>query len=84
MACILILGAIVVPTGHTKNCISNIVLSGAIALHDSRHHVLGYILIVCQQLLGVFRKAVAAIAKRRIVVVGADTRIETDAVDDGG
>jgi len=46
--------------------------------------ILGYVLIVREKLLGVFREAVAAVAEGRVVIVVADARIEADAFDDGG
>ena len=39
------------------------ILTGAVTLHDRRHHLLGHILVVCQQLFRVFRQTVTSIAK---------------------
>ena len=39
-------------------------------------------MIVSQQLLGVFRQAIAAITEGRIVIMVADTRVEADAFND--
>ena len=68
--------------GLAEHLVGNEVLTGTIALDNGGHHVLGHVGIVGQELLGVLRQAVAAIAKRRVVIVGADTGVETDARDD--
>lgn len=44
--------------------------------------VLRHVAVVGEELLGVFRQAVAAVAERRIVVVVADARVEAHAFDD--
>ena len=67
--------------GLAEYLVGNEVLTGAIALDNGGHHVLGHIGIVGQKLLGVLGEAVAAIAKTWVVVVGADTGVETDARD---
>ena len=72
-----------VVAGHLEDLVGDEVLAGAVALDDGRHHVLGHVLIVGEELLGVLRKAVATIAKRRVVVMGADAGVETDTIDDG-
>ena len=59
------------------------VFAGAVGLDDGGHHVLGDMVVVGQELLGVFGQAVAAVAEGGVVVVGADARIQTDAFDDG-
>ena len=56
----------------TQYLVGNEVLTSAITLDNGGHHLLGHIGIVGQQLLGVLRQAVAAIAKRGVVVMGAD------------
>ena len=76
-------GGVVVPSGHAQHAVGDEVLAGAVALDDGRHHVLGHVGIVGQQLLGVLGEAVAAVAEGGVVVVGADARVEADALDDG-
>ena len=76
-------GGVVVPSGHAQHAVGDEVLAGAVALDDGRHHVLGHVGVVGQQLLGVLGEAVAAVAEGGVVVVGADARVEADALDDG-
>ena len=79
---VLIVIAIAEPTGKFQYLVGNEVLAGAIALYNGTHHVLRYIGIVGQQLLGVFREAITAVTERRVVVVATDKRVESDTVDD--
>ena len=65
-----------------ENAVGDEVLACGVGLDDGVNEVLRHILIVGQQLLGVFGQAVAAVAERGIVVVVADARIEADALDD--
>ena len=58
------------------------VLAGAVALDDGTHHVLRHVLIVGEELLGVLGQAVAAVTEGGVVVVRADARVETHALDD--
>ena len=60
-----------------------VVLAGAVALDNGLDEVFGHVLVVGKQLLGVLGQAVAAVAKRGIVVVRADAGVETHALDDG-
>ena len=73
---------VVVVARLLQHLVGDEVLARAVALHDGRHHVLRHVGIVGQQLLGVLRQTVAAVAEARVVVVRADTRVEADAVDD--
>ena len=82
-AIVLVISAVSVPTGLAKDLVGNKVLTGAIALDNGGHHVLGHVGISGQELFGVLGEAVAAIAKTWVVVVGADTGVETDARDNG-
>ena len=82
------LAGIIAAAGFIITClaqhgIGDIVFPRAVALDDGGHHVLRDILVVGQQLLGVLGKAVAAVAEAGVVVVGADTGVESDAGDDG-
>ena len=70
----------VVVAGFGQYLVGNEVFAGAVALHNGAHHVLRYIFVVGQQLFGVFRKAVAAVAERRVVVVGPNAGIEAYSV----
>ena len=49
---------------------------------DGLHQVLGNVLVVGQQLLGVLGQAVAAVAEAGVVVVASDARLQAHAVDD--
>ena len=74
---------VAVPPGHLKHLVGDEVLARAVALHDGRHHALGHVGIVGEQLLGVLGKTVAAVSERGVVVVGTDARVEADTLDDG-
>ena len=77
------LAAIAVAEGEAKHAVGDVVLAGAVALHDGFDEVLGHVGKVGKQLLGVLGQAVTAIAERRIVVVHANARVEAHAGDDG-
>ena len=62
--------------------ISNIVLSGTVALYDCLNQVLWNIGIVCQELLGILWQAITTIAEAWVVVMGTDSWVETYAIDD--
>ena len=83
LAAILVVGAIGVPAGLGQHGVGDVVLARAVGLDDGGHHVLGHVLVVGEQLLRIFREAVAAIAEGGVVVVGADAGVEADALDDG-
>lgn len=57
-------------------------LSCLICVHDGADEVLGDIGIVCEQLLRIFWKAVAAVSKAGVVVVRPNAGIKSYAVDD--
>ena len=78
----MVIGRIVIPSGEAKDLIGNEVLTCTVALYDSRHHVLRHFGIVGKELLRIFRKTVAAITERGVVVVRADARIKADTFDD--
>ena len=79
---ILVILAIVIPTCQFEDLVGNEVLAGAVALYNGTHHVLGHILIVGQELLGVLGQAIASVTEARVVVMGADAGIEADALND--
>ena len=80
---ILVLRTVVVPAGLAQHGVGDVVLARAVALHNGGHHVLRYVLVVGEELFGVFGQTVAAVAKTGVVVVGADAGVEADALDDG-
>lgn len=67
---------------HLQHLVGDEVLAGAVGLHDGLDQVLGHVLVVGQQLLGVLGQAVAAVAEAGVVVVAADARLQAHAVDD--
>lgn len=78
---LLLAGVHAVPD-HLQNLVGDEVLAGAVGLHDGLHQVLGNVLVVGQQLLGVLGQAVAAVAEAGVVVVASDARLQAHAVDD--
>ena len=74
---------VVVVTGRVQYAVGNEILARAVAFYDSLDEVFRNVLIVGQQLLGVFGQAVSAVAERRIVVMASDAWVEAYAVDDG-
>ena len=78
---LLLAGVHAVPD-HLQNLVGDEVLTGAVGLHDGLHQVLGNVLVVGQQLLGVLGQAVAAVAEAGVVVVASDARLQAHAVDD--
>lgn len=67
---------------HLQHLVCHEVLAGAVGVHDGLDQVLGHVLVVGQQLLGVLGQAVAAVAEAGVVVVAADARLQAHAVDD--
>ena len=80
---VLVVARIVVPACLAQHGVGDVVLARAVALDDGGHHVLRHVGVVGQELLGVLGQAVAAVAEARVVVVGADARVEADAFDNG-
>ena len=72
---------IIIIARHAQNTVGYEVFTGAVALNDCLDEVLGHVGIVGKQLLGVFGKAIAAVAEAGIVVVRADAWIKAHAVD---
>ena len=75
---------VAISAGDFQHAVCDKVLSGAICLNDRFDKVFRHVLVVGEQLLGIFWQTVAAVAEGRIVVVIADARIEADAFDDLG
>lgn len=65
-----------------QDSVSNELLTDDIAFHYSFDHRLGDILVVGQQLFGVFGEAIAAVTEARIIVMAADTRIHAYPLND--
>ena len=64
---------------HLQHLVGHEVLAGAVGVHDGLDQVLGHVLVVGQQLLGVLGQAVAAVAEAGVVVVAADARLQAHA-----
>ena len=62
--------------------ISNIVLTGTVALYDCLNQVLRNIGIIRQELLGILWQTITTIAEAWVVVMGADSWVKTYAIDD--
>ncbi|EJW96940.1 hypothetical protein EVA_14952 [gut metagenome] len=73
---------IVVISSHVQYLVSDEVFSGTVRLNYSRHHILGYILIVRQKLLGILWQTVATISKAWVIVMCSYSWIETYALND--
>ena len=65
-----------------QDAVGDEILPCTVALHYGLNQVFRDIGIVGKKLFGVFRKAVAAVAEARVVIMASDSRIETDSVDD--
>ncbi len=74
---------IVVVAGFFKDTVGDEILAGTVGVDDGLNQIFRHIPVVGQQLLRILWQAIAAIAEGRIVVMGSDSRIEADAVDDG-
>ena len=71
----------VVP-GQLQHAVSDEVLAGAVGLHNGLDEIFRHIGVVCQQLLRVLGQAVAAVAEAGVIVMAADARVKTYAVND--
>ena len=58
------------------------ILAGAVRIHDGLDQILRHLIVISQQLFRVLGQAIASISKGRIVVMRANTWIETDTFDD--
>ena len=72
-----------VVSGTLQHTVGDVVFAGAVAVDDGLDEVLGHVVEVGEQLLGVFGEAVAAVAEAGVVVVGAYAGVEAYALDDG-
>ena len=66
-----------------QHAVGDVVLACAVAVHNGLDEVLRHIVEVGQQLLGVLREAVSAITEGGVVIVSTNSRIQTDALNDG-
>ena len=69
-----------VVAGFREHLVGYEVLAGAVGVHYRLDKVLRDVVVVREELLRVFRKAVAAVAEGRVVVLSAYARVEADAV----
>lgn len=69
--------------GFAQDCVSDVVFPCAVALDYSLNQILRNVGVVCKELLGVFRETVAAVAEGRVIVVGADARVQANSINDG-
>ena len=73
-------GSGVIP-GLVEHTVGDVVLARAIALDYGLDEVLGDVVEIREELLGVLREAVAAVAETGVVVMGADARVAADSFD---
>ena len=73
---------IVIISGKIQNAVCNKIFSGAVAFYDRTHHILWNIIVICKKLFCIFWQTVTTVAKGRIVVMAADSGIETDTIYD--
>ena len=67
---------------HRQNLIDDKLLSRAVGIDDGANQVLGDVLEVGEELLGILGQAVPAVAEAGVVVVGPDARVQADSLDD--
>lgn len=79
---ILVLFPIAVVARHLEHPVCNEIFAGAVGLHDGLDEIFRHILVVGEELLGIFRQAVAAVTKAGIIIMCANAGVEADALDD--
>ena len=67
---------------HLQHLVGDEVFAGTVSVNDGLDQILGHVLAVRQQILGVFGQVVAAIAEARVVTAGANARLQAYTVDD--
>lgn len=77
-----VLAVAAIVTGLVENLIGDKILAGAVGVNYGLDEILRNIIVVGQQLFGVFWKAIAAVAEGGVVVVRTDPGIKAHAVDD--
>ena len=78
----LAVSAVAVVAGAGEDLVCYEILPCAVGVHDGLNQIFGNIVVVGQELLRVFREAIAAVAEGRVVVVGAYAGVEADSVYD--
>ena len=73
---------IVIVTSLFQYTVSNKIFPGPITFHDRLYQILRYILIISQQLFGIFRQTLSAITDSWIIVMVADSWIQTNPFND--
>ena len=66
---------------HLQHLVGDEVFTSSVGVDDGLDQVLGHVLVVRRQLLGVFGQAVTAVAEARVVVMGANARLQAYTVD---
>ena len=79
---ILVLFPVAVVARHLEHPVCNEIFAGAVGLHDGLDEIFRHILVVGEELLGIFRQAVAAVTKAGIIIMCANAGVEADALDD--
>ena len=69
-----------VVAGFREHLVGYEILAGAVGVHYRLDEVLRDVVVVREELLRVFRKAVAAVAEGRVVILRSYARVEADAV----
>ena len=64
-----------------SNHVGDMLFSDVVSIDNGGNHGFRDALVVGAELLGVFREAVAAVAKGRVIIMVADARVETNAID---
>ena len=54
------------------------ILTGPVGFYDCADDVFGNLVKICQQLLGIFRQAVATVTKGGVIVMTTDSGIQAD------
>lgn len=67
---------------HCQNLVDDKPLACAVGIDDGANQALGNILEVGEQLLGILGQTAATIAKAGVVVMGANARVQANALDD--
>ena len=76
-------GVVVVVAGLAEDLVRDEVLAGAVGLDDRLDQLFRHVVEICEELLGVLRQTISTITKTRVVVVGANARIQAYTLDDG-
>lgn len=66
---------------HCQNLIDDKLFARAVGIDDGANQVLGNVLEVGEELLGILGQAVPAVAEAGVVVMGPDARVQADSLD---